>query len=139
MAKELTTEILIHASPEKVWAILTDFNAYQNSNPFITSITGDVQTGNKIKVNIGGMKFKPKILAFNSNQEFRWLGHLLIRGLFDGEHRFLLIDNGDGTTTFIQSEKFNGIFVILFNKKLDTDTRAGFEAMNQKLKQQAEK
>ncbi|WP_228479091.1 SRPBCC family protein [Flavobacterium soyangense] len=35
-----------------------------------------------------GMTFKPKVLAFETNKEFRWLGHLLFPGLFDGEHKF---------------------------------------------------
>jgi uncharacterized protein YndB with AHSA1/START domain len=30
MAKEIKTEILIHAIPEKVWALLTDFDNYKN-------------------------------------------------------------------------------------------------------------
>jgi len=29
-AKEIKTEILINATPEKVWAILTDFENYPN-------------------------------------------------------------------------------------------------------------
>lgn len=81
------------------------------------------------------MTFKPKVLAFEANQEFRWIGHLLIPGLFDGEHRFQLIDNGNGTTTFIQSEKFKGILVPLFKKMLDINTVNGFNEMNQKLKE----
>lgn len=141
MAKELTTKILINASPEKVWSILTNLNAYPNWNPFITSITHkeEVKVGNKIKAKIDGMTFKPKVLVYDTNKEFCWMGHLFFTGLFDGQHRFQLIDNGDGTTTFIQREIFKGILVPLFNKKLDTDTKVGFEAMNQKLKELAEK
>jgi hypothetical protein len=141
MAKELTTQILIQASPEKVWSILTYFKDYPNWNPFIKSITHkkDIAVGNKIKAKIDGMTFKPKILTYDINQEFRWIGHLFFTGLFDGEHRFQLIDNSDGTTTFIQSEVFKGILVPLFNKKLGTDTKAGFEAMNAALKIEAEK
>lgn len=140
MAKELTTTIIINASPEKIWAILTNFKDYPNWNPFIKSITHTkkLAVGNKIKVVLDGMTFKPKVRAYDANHEFRWLGHLLIPGLFDGEHRFHLIDNSDGTTTFIQSEVFKGILVPLFNKKLNTDTKTGFEAMNEKLKELAE-
>ena len=39
MAKEIKTEILINATPEKVWSILTSFDNYPNWNPFIKSIT----------------------------------------------------------------------------------------------------
>ena len=144
MAKEIKTEILINASPEKVWAILTDFQNYPNWNPFIKSITGNVAVGNKIVARleppeVSGMTFKPKVLQFDKNKKFRWLGNLLFPGLFDGEHQFELIDNGNGTTTFIQSEKFNGILVPLFKKMLDVNTKNGFVLMNEKLKELSEK
>lgn len=141
---ELKTEILINATPEKVWAIFTDFNNYPNWNPFIKSITGDVKVGNTINARIeppgaSGMTFKPKVLAFYANKEFRWLGHLLIKGLFDGEHKFELIKNGNGTTTFIQSEQFSGILVPLFKKMLNNAIKNGFNLMNEQLKALAEK
>jgi hypothetical protein len=143
MAKEIKTEILINATPEKVWAILTNFDNYPNWNPFIKSIKGEVKVGKKITArieppNVKGMTFKPRILVFHPNKELRWLGHLLFAGLFDGEHKFELIDNGNGTTTFIQSEKFKGILVPFFKKQLDNNTKKGFEVMNIKLKELAE-
>lgn len=144
MAKEISTEILINASPEKVWSILTDFDNYLNWNPFIKSINGVVKVGSKIKVKIKQseskeMAFSPKILTFEPNKELRWLGHLLFAGLFDGEHKFELISNGNETTTFRQSEKFKGLFVPLLQKQLDNNTRKGFEAMNRQLKELVEK
>ncbi|HXU26543.1 MAG TPA: SRPBCC domain-containing protein [Bacteroidia bacterium] len=143
MAKEIKTQILINATPQKVWAVLTNFNNYPNWNPFIKSITGEVKIGNKITAylqppNAKDMMFKPKVLALDTNKEFRWLGHLLFPGLFDGEHKFELIDNGNGTTTFIQSEKFRGILIPFFAKMLNTNTKNGFIAMNEKLKELAE-
>ena len=144
MAKEISTQILIQATPEKVWKILTDFSQYPLWNPFIKSLEGEVAVGKKIKAKIepprqSAMIFTPKVLAFAQNKEFRWLGHLFIKGLFDGEHKFELIDNQDGTTTFIQSEKFGGILVPLFRKMLDENTVEGFNLMNQQLKMLAEK
>ena len=143
MAIEIKTEILINAQPEKVWAILTNFKSYPNWNPFIKSIIGDVKVGNKITARIEppkakGMTFKPKVLTFETNKELKWLGHLLFAGLFDGEHKFELIDNGNGTTTFKQSEKFAGILVPLFKNQLDDNTKKGFEEMNSKLKELVE-
>ena len=143
MAKEIKTEIVINATPEKVWAVLTNFEEYPNWNPFIKSITGQVFVGNTIIARleppeVKGMTFKPKVLAFETNKEFRWLGHLLFPGLFDGEHKFELIDNGNGTTTFIQSENFRGILVPFFKKMLDKNTTNGFNLMNQKLKEMVE-
>lgn len=140
MAKEIKTEIVIQAAPEKIWKILTDFESYPQWNPFIVSVTGDVEKGNKIVVSIKpsdgkGMIFKPIILTKIDSKELSWQGRLLFKGLFDGKHKFELIDNGNGTTTFIQSEKFSGIFVWLFNPE---NTKNGFNKMNQKLKELAE-
>ena len=141
MAKEIKTEIIINSSPEKVWEILTNYENFPTWNPFIKSLKGDVKVGNKIAIRIEppnskAMNFKPKVLTYETNKELSWVGHLLFAGLFDGEHKFELIDNGNGTTTFKQSEKFKGILVWLLNVE---NTKKGFEAMNEKLKELAEK
>ncbi|WP_286707522.1 SRPBCC domain-containing protein [Flavobacterium sp. 38-13] len=141
MAKEIKTEIVIQATPEKIWSILTDFENYPNWNPFISTIEGNAVRGNKIKVSIhppGGKKmtFRPIVITKKDEKELSWRGKVLFRGLFDGEHKFELIDNHDGTVTFIQSEKFKGLFVWMFNPK---KTKEGFNRMNEKLKELAEK
>ena len=143
MTAEIKTEILIQATASKIWTILTDFENYPNWNPFIQSITGEVKKGKKIKVRIrqsesNEMAFNPKILNYEVNKQIVWLGHLLFSGVFDGEHKFELIDNGNGTTTFKQSEKFKGILVPFLKKQLEHNTKNGFEEMNKKLKDLAE-
>ncbi len=144
MAKEIKTEIIINASPGKVWAILTDFENYPTWNPFIKSLKGKVAAGNRVETIIQPpgekpMTFKPLVLEYDENKELRWIGHLLIPGLFDGEHKFELIDNSNGTTLFKQSEKFTGILIPLFKKMLEVNTVEGFNQMNKKLKELAEK
>jgi len=136
--KEIKTAITINASKEKVWSILSDFENYPNWNPFILSLTGNMKVGENIKIVLPDMNFKPKVLAFEQNKEIRWIGKLLMKGIFDGEHSFVIEDNMDGTVTFKHEEIFNGILVGLFAKKLDRDTRSGFEQMNLELKRLAE-
>lgn len=141
MAKEIRTEIIIRSKPEKIWDILTDFENYPNWNPFIIFVEGKVEEGNQITVRIappGGktMIFRPTIITRTENQELKWLGTVLFKGLFDGEHTFKLKDNGDGTVTFAHSEQFRGIFTGLFNPE---KTISGFKEMNRKLKELAEK
>ena len=139
MAKQIKTSITINASKEKIWKILTDFENYPEWNSFIKSVTGEVKVGKQIKIKLQGMTFKPIILIFNENSELKWLGRLWFKGIFDGEHKFKLTDNGNGTTNFEQSEIFSGILVKLFSKSLDKDTKNGFEQMNKELKLHAEK
>lgn len=141
--KELTTTIDIEASPQTIWQILTDFSAFEQWNPFIQSISGRMVQGTKLEVHIQppggqGITFKPTVLVAEPEQELAWLGHFLIPGLFDGEHRFRLEPLGDNRTRFTQSEQFGGLLVPLLAKDLDTKVRQGFEVMNQALKTRAE-
>ena len=99
--------------------------------------------GNTIKVRIepangNGLSFTPVVLAYELEKELRWLGKFFIKGLLDGEHQFKLIDNRNGTTTFIHSETFSGLLVLLLKKNL-TNTKSSFEQMNLELKDMAEK
>jgi hypothetical protein len=84
------------------------------------------------------MQFKPTILKYEKNRELRWIGKLFFKGLFDGEHYFVLSDNKDGTTTFLQGETFNGVLVPVFKSALN-NTKTGFNLMNEALKFEAEK
>ena len=88
--KKIETEILIDAKPEKVWAILTDFENHPKWNPFIKLIKGKHAVGEILTVLItppggNGMTFKPMVLIFEPNKEFRWKGKLGIKGIFDGD------------------------------------------------------
>ena len=138
MTKQIKTSIIIEASREKIWGILTDFENYTEWNSFIKSISGELKVRNRIKINVQGMTFKPIVLTLKQNTELKWLGNLWFRGLFDGEHKFYLTDNGNGTTNFEQSENFSGILVKIFTKSLEKETKNGFEKMNKELKLRAE-
>lgn len=136
--KEIKTQITINASKEKVWTILTNFENYPSWNPFIKKLTGDMIIGKNIRIELEDMSFKPELLIFKPNEELRWKGKFLFKGIFDGEHSFRIKENGDGTVTFFHEEVFNGILVSFLSKKLDTETKKGFIKMNDKLKELAE-
>jgi len=138
MEKQIKTSIQIDASPETVWKILTDFNSYPKWNPFIKSLKGKVKVGHQISIELPGMKIKPTIQSFKVNEEFSWLGHLWIKGLFDGHHQFKLIKQKDGSTLFEHNEDFTGVLVKPLLKMVEKDTKKGFEEMNKQLKALAE-
>ena len=140
----IETDTLINATPDKVWDVLTDFKSYPAWNPFIKEVKGTLEVGSKITVTImqsgdKGTTFKPKVLTCIPNKELSWLGRLLLPNIFDGKHKFELVDNHNGTTTFKQSEDFTGLLVPFFKKQLENNTAPGFEGMNKKLKELAEK
>ncbi|MCK5633360.1 SRPBCC domain-containing protein [bacterium] len=141
--KQIFTGIEINAPVEKVWAVLTNFEEYPKWNPFIKLVDGEIKEGSVFKVTLEQpdskpMVFKPKCLKFEKNKEFKWLGHLYIPGIFDGEHSFELIEMGEKKTNFIQKEIFKGLLVPFLWKQLNTKTRKGFKLMNEKLKELSE-
>lgn len=141
--KKIESSIIINAPVEKVWQILTDFIGYPDWNPFISKIEGSPVEGSKLKntMNLEQMKpqvFTPTILKVENQKEFRWLGHMFFKGLFDGEHYFLLKNAGLKKTELIHGEHFSGILAWPILKMISRQTANGFEAMNKALKQKAE-
>ncbi len=134
MRHELRTEIDIEAPPEHVWAQLVDLPSYAAWNPFITAASGSAEVGSRLRLRMkppGGRAttFRPRVTEVSPGRAFEWLGHLGVRGVFDGRHRFELAAT-DGGTHVTQGESFRGLLVRPFRKSLDGKTRAGFEAMN---------
>ena len=141
--KQIETEILINADIETVWRVLTDFQNHVKWNPFIRSIKGEKVVGKAITVSIkppggNGMTFKPVVLKFNPHKEFRWKGKFVVKGIFDGEHYFILEKVSDTQTKFIHGEIFGGVLVRMMGDVLNK-TRNGFDLMNMALKEECEK
>ena len=141
--RELRTEIEINGTIDKIWEVLTNFSSFPEWNPFIKKIEGDLKVGAQLKVLMeppGGkaMTFKPVVKILEPKTEFRWLGSLLIPGIFYGEHIFQLEQLNDSKVKFIHRENFSGLLVPLLWKSLNSNTRSGFEEMNNALKAKVE-
>jgi hypothetical protein len=139
---QLRTEIEIAAPAERVWQVLTDFGRYHEWNPFITGIGGELSVGKKLKVTISPpesseMTFTPDVLVHAPNQELRWRGKILFKGVFDGEHFFQLSEPSPGRTRFVHGEDFSGVLLRFMTGKL-THVARGFVYMNQALKKRVE-
>ena len=105
-------------------------------------VAGAPATGERLRVRIvppGGtaMAFAPTVLDVVPGRALRWLGRLLVPGLFEGEHRFFLEPLGPRRTRFVQKEQFRGLLVPLFARTL-AQTESGFHAMNAALKARVE-
>ena len=139
--KELRAEIVIDAPASDVWAVLTDFVEYPTWNPFITSLSGEAVEGARLDAFIRppgqkGMRFRPRVLSAKRDRELRWLGNLIVPGLFDGEHSFRLEALDAQRTRFTQSERFTGLLLTVLAGTLDA-AQSGFEQMNVALKERA--
>lgn len=142
MKKQINTEIIINATREKVWQVLTNFSAYPAWNPFIINIEGELKKGTVLKNTLQNgdktITFKPIIQDVQYAESFSWLGSLLFKGLFDGLHSFKIEDTGNQQVKLIHSEKFSGILSSFILKKIGNETRNNFIQMNIALKNEAE-
>lgn len=135
------TAELIAAPPKLVWSILTDLSSYPEWNPFIVEGSGEFKRGGKIKLRMrppGGreMSFRPVVLKVDEDRELRWKGQLLVPGVFDGEHYFVLEAEGEHTR-LRHGEDFTGLLPRFMGRALER-TRKGFIELNVALKARAE-
>ena len=137
--RELTNQIEFDGTPSEVWDVLADLPAYGEWNPFMREIEGEVRVGARLRVRLApigerGITMHPTVLVAEPGRELRWLGHLLLPRIFDGEHVLEIHEVRPGRVRFLQHERFRGVLLPLLWKKLrDGGTAKGFAAMNQAL------
>ena len=139
--RAISAAVDIAVTPRQVWAVLADLDAYPRWNPVIRSASGPLAEGATLTLRLvpaqgRAMTFRPKVLAAEPGLLLRWIGRLIMPGIFDGTHQFALDDMG-GHTRLTQSETFRGVLVP-FTGKTISPTEAGFRALNQALKQRVE-
>lgn len=147
MSHHIHTETEIAAPAETVWTVLTEFDTYPEWNGY-TRIQGEAEVGARLAVapgpEAGRMPtFRPEVLRAGSltdgaGYELAWLGHLYVRGLFDGEHSFRIEDLGDDRSRLVQSESFSGLLVGPISRLFGDDTESNFRAVNEAVKTRAE-
>ncbi|GAA3824480.1 SRPBCC domain-containing protein [Streptomyces coacervatus] len=140
--RTITTATRVQAPPSAVWTILTDLPGYSRWNPFIQHAAGRLHPGERLTLRLHPtgrrpVTFRPRVLVARPHSELRWIGRLLVPGLFDGEHSFTLRPAPGNTTDLVHAERFSGLLVPLFGSSL-TAVEREFESMNRALRKTAE-
>jgi hypothetical protein len=139
---EIRTETEIEAPPSAVWSVLSDFERYPEWNPFIVAIRGELAAGARLFATLSlpdsaaEHRIRPLVIRCEPERELRWLEHLWMKGLYDGEH-FFRLEERDGRTRFIHGQDISGLLVRFAMNTVTHSTR-GFAYMNQALKQRVE-
>lgn len=144
MVKEISTEIIINSTPEKLWEVITDFKGYSKWNPFIVNIEGEPKKGEKIELQLHlksgkNRTYHPTITKVEKFKEIRWKGQMLSSLLFQGERVLSIEKVDDKSVKFINNEVFSGIASGFTPKKMDSDIEESFKMMNTALKNWAER
>ncbi len=132
----IRTSVEIDAPRDKVFAVLADFSSYPECNPYHRKITGVFEEGADLVIEVlrpDGKQFEvpPHLIRIVENEEISWGGGL--RGVFYGEHRFLLQPSANGGTLLMHNEDFSG-FAIGFADLPPDVIAQGYQQMNHELK-----
>jgi hypothetical protein len=138
---EISAAAQINASPQRVWAILADLASYPQWNPLFRQASGQLTAGSTVTLKTVRpgtervITVKVKVLAAQPPVQLSWVSSL--PGIISGEHSFTL-SPADGGTRLVQTETFGGLLGRMSAKSISR-TKASFEALNQAIKQRAER
>ena len=138
MATGYHVERRIEASPERVWAVLTDASRYRDWNKAVVSIDGTIAPGNTISlVSVVNPKraFKLRITEMTAPNRLVWRDGMPL-GLFTGERTYM-VQPREGVTHFEMTETFTGPLAPLFTKAIP-DLTDSFDLFADSLKAAAE-
>jgi uncharacterized protein YndB with AHSA1/START domain len=128
----------IHASPDRIWALLTDAAGFPRWNSTVTSIEGEIAEGQRLKLKVPTSPervFKPKVSKVEPGRSMTWSDGMA--PMFKGVRTFTLTPKGDGTTEFSMTEEFSGLMLPMIKGSLP-DFAPVFEAYAEDLKRAAE-
>jgi hypothetical protein len=111
------TEIVIPASSLAVWSVLTDVAGYDDWNPVLIPIEGDIRQGEKLKYRMiqpdgKESEVKAKVIEITKERTLNQFGG--IWGILTFNHKWLLIPV-DGGTRVTQHEEYRGIGVLFWD------------------------
>jgi hypothetical protein len=115
--KTISASVDIEAEPERVWAVLADFSAYREWNPFMREVRGRAEAGSRLRIRMrrtGGRRlaFGARVLVADPPRELAWvgvgpLGHW--PGLVRGERRITIEPRPGGGSRVTMRTVFTGL------------------------------
>ncbi len=119
--KTIRTVAFIPATPARVWAVLTDFDAYADWNPLNIRASGVARSGGKIRTTFVNPAGRPgatvtqtvTLTTFEPQRALAWSGNVPL--LFHGRHHFTLTPEGEGTR-LVHGEDMGGLIAMTFSE-----------------------
>jgi hypothetical protein len=123
--------VAVEAPREAIWALLTQFDRYDEWNPYITGASGTATVGSTVELTFGAeggdaKTENAKILIVRPQRKLEWRTRVVAPGILDREQIFRVIPLEDGRWAVLQEVRFEGLFALFAN--LDDD-RAGLAEM----------
>jgi len=132
-----TKEIIINATPEKVWKVLTNIQSWEKWNERIEKpkLKGNLEVGSSFIWKTNGSKIKSKIHTFTPEEMLGWQGKAFgARAI----HNWYLKLTENGTKVRVE-ESMEGWIISLMKKKMNDILEDDMLYWLEQLKQECEK
>jgi hypothetical protein len=143
-AFEVRAETTINTPAEIVWQTLTDVDNYHVWSSMLHYQRGKVALGETLNLRLSlpetDYSFAPEVVALEPERVFAWRATTGFRGVFDGEHSFVLEPLANQQTRLINREIYSGLLAPIFKRlPMMQGAQAGFVAMNEEIKRHSER
>jgi len=134
----IRTEALLPFEPDRVWAVLADFDSYARWNPLNVRAAGRAALGARIPMTFVNparpgttVSQTVRITACEPGRRLEWVGHIPL--LFRGRHFFELTPEAGGTR-LRHGEDQSGLVPLTFSAAVIADRFVpAYEALNRAL------
>ncbi|MCW8839215.1 MAG: SRPBCC domain-containing protein [Thiovulaceae bacterium] len=132
----IRTAVEIDAPKQDVYAVLADLDSYPKWNPYHRKVEGKFKEGSELKIHVlrpdgKEIEVPPHMIRIAENEEIIWGGG--VRGIFYGEHSFILESESPKKTLLKHNEDFSGIAIGFADLPPDVIAE-GYHQMNMALK-----
>lgn len=115
--KSVHAELVIPATPEEVWSVLSDASGFKDWNPVLVPVEGEFREEAKLNYQMTGPDGKKtdvqaKVIKFVDQKLLNQYGG--IPGIMTFNHTFRL-EQMEGGTLVIQHEEYRGIGVVFWD------------------------
>jgi hypothetical protein len=141
------TDIVINASAQEVWAVLTDFDNMSTWSTGFLGMTGDISDGGQVvtvfvfpdaMTGVPTAGDYPHTLIYNEGIEFGWSDPILgLDGIVDN-HFYTVEAISDCQTRFIQTDEFQGVNPNITTEILASNVVDSYNQFNEELKTEIE-
>jgi hypothetical protein len=135
----------IHAPIATVWAVLMDLEAYSEwSTMLIVEQPTPLRLHGTVRLRLSlpngpAYSFVPEIVRLEENKHFAWRQKTGIRGIFDGEHHFILTPVSTERTELHNYERYSGLLSPIIKRlPMMQSAPSGFKRMNDEIKHRSE-
>lgn len=107
-------ELVVPATAEAVWRVLTDFDAYGEWNPYVTRAQGEVRLGATVRLRLEPRPDETEtveceLLTVKVARKLRWRCRKYAPGILDEEHTFRILRLGPDRVRLVYDGRFEGL------------------------------